>query len=148
MNPTGRLLSVMGSAATIGFGVWHFFVPAIWKWYSYIDPRATELVLAVRAVNVFFSLSLALFGVRNLLLLWEARTPRHPHLVVLGATSILWLVRVGLQVAAPQGTMRPAVRYGMLAAFLIIALSFVISFAILAAGGEDPLPPRVEAIHS
>lgn len=148
MNPLVRLLVTIGSAATIGFGVWHFFVPAIWRWYSHIDPRATELILAVRAINVFFSLCLVLFGAMNLLLLRGARAHRYPVLVVLGATGLLWAVRVGLQVFAPQGTMRPAIRFGMLAAFLIVALCFVISFSIVAAGGDEDLRPRVSQIHS
>ena len=46
-----------GASASVGFGMWHFFVPKAWKWYSYIDINATELVAAVRAINVFFSFS-------------------------------------------------------------------------------------------
>jgi len=42
-----RTLVTLGSAASIGFGIWHFFVPQMWDWYSYIDASATELVLAV-----------------------------------------------------------------------------------------------------
>lgn len=34
------------------------FFPGMWKWYSYIDPNATELIAAIRAINMFFSLSL------------------------------------------------------------------------------------------
>jgi hypothetical protein len=30
------------------------FVPTAWKWYSYIDVNATELVAAIRAINAFF----------------------------------------------------------------------------------------------
>ena len=37
---------MIGSSASIGFGIWHFFVPGAWKWYSYIDPNATELIVA------------------------------------------------------------------------------------------------------
>jgi len=62
-----KIFVMIGSSASIGFGIWHFFVPRAWKWYSYIDPNATELILAVRAINVFFSLSLVLFGLLNLL---------------------------------------------------------------------------------
>jgi hypothetical protein len=50
-----KVFVTIASTASIGFGVWHFFVPSIWKWYSYIDGRATELIVAVRAINVFFS---------------------------------------------------------------------------------------------
>jgi hypothetical protein len=62
-------LVTVGSIASIGFGVWHFFVPRIWDWNSYLDPSAAELAVAVRAINVFFSLSLVLFGLVNLLLI-------------------------------------------------------------------------------
>lgn len=57
-----RILITVGSGVSIGFGIWHFFVPRIWNWYSYIDASATELILAVRALNLLFSLSLVLFG--------------------------------------------------------------------------------------
>jgi hypothetical protein len=61
LNILVKILVVVGSSASIGFGIWHFFVPYAWKWYSYIDPKATELIVVVRAINVFFSLSLVLF---------------------------------------------------------------------------------------
>lgn len=58
MNLLVKTLVTVGSSASIGFGTWHFFVPTMWKWYAHIDTRATELVVAVRVTNVFFSLSL------------------------------------------------------------------------------------------
>jgi hypothetical protein len=57
MNQFVKILVTLGSSASTGFGIWHFFVPKAWNWYSYIDIAATELILAVRAINVFFSLS-------------------------------------------------------------------------------------------
>jgi hypothetical protein len=70
MNLLVRILVIFGSGASIGFGVWHFFVPKTWKWYSYMDANATELVVAVQAINWFFSLSLVLFGIVNILLVY------------------------------------------------------------------------------
>jgi len=64
-----KVLTCIASLVSIGFGVWHFFVPKIWKWYSYIDIKASELVLAVKATNIFFSLSLVLIGVMNIVLI-------------------------------------------------------------------------------
>jgi hypothetical protein len=115
-----RTLVTLGSVASIGFGVWHLFVPRIWNWYSYIDASATELVLAVRAINVFFSLSLVLFGLMNLLLAYGRDVGRYPLLVVLGATCALWAARVVMQVVYPQGSMSAALQYGMLAAFVLV----------------------------
>ena len=69
MNLPVKILVIFGSSASIGFGIWHFFVPKAWNWYSYIDGNATELVAAVRAITAFFSLSLVLFGIVNILLI-------------------------------------------------------------------------------
>lgn len=51
-----KFLVTLGRSASICFGIWHFFVPKAWNWYAYIDARATELIIAVRAINVFLSL--------------------------------------------------------------------------------------------
>ena len=108
MDPLVKTLVMAGSVSSIGFGVWHFFVPAIWRWYSYIDANATELVVAIRAINVFFSLSLVLFGVVNVLFIYGDQSNRYSVVVMLAATSILWLTRVALQIIYPQGSMIPS----------------------------------------
>jgi hypothetical protein len=123
-----RILVTLGSVVSIGFGVWHFFVPRIWNWYSYIDASATELIVAVRAINVFFSLCLVLFGVMNLLLAYGRGPDRYSVLVVLGATCALWAARVVMQVAYPQGSMSPALQYGMLSAFVLVLVCYAVSF--------------------
>jgi len=115
-----RILITLGSAVSIGFGVWHLFVPGLWNWYSYIDPSATELVVAIRAINVFFSLSLVLFGLMNLLLTCGPRPSRYAALVVLGATCVLWSARVVMQIAYPQGSLNAILQYGLLLTFTLV----------------------------
>lgn len=127
MNLLVKMLVTMGSTASIGFGIWHFFVPTIWKWYSYMDSTATELVLAVRAINVFFSLSLVLFGMVNLLLVYTNRSNAYSVTVVLAATCILWITRLVFQLIYPQGSMNPLIQYSMLAAFFVVTLCYVVS---------------------
>ena len=131
MNTLVKILVTIGSSASIGFGIWHFFVPTIWKWYSYIDSRATELILAVRAINVFFSLSLILFGILNLLFVYGGRANRYSIIVMLAATCILWLTRLVLQLVYPQGSINPVLQYGMLSAFIAINLCYLISLCIM-----------------
>jgi len=126
-----KILMMIGSRASIGFGIWHFFVPRAWNWYSYIDSSATELVAAVRAINVFFSLSLVLFGIVNILFVYGDKSNRYSIIVILAATSILWLTRLLLQVIYPQGSLVPGLQYGMLSAFMIIALCYAISLMIM-----------------
>lgn len=124
---SSRILVAIGSIASIGFGIWHFSVPKVWKWNSYIDVRATELILAVNAINVFFSLSLVLFGVMNILLIVSKKTDNYSMTIVLGATCVLWCTRVLLQLVRPQGSMSPFLQYSMLSAFVVVFLCYAIS---------------------
>jgi hypothetical protein len=126
-----RILMTVGSAGSIGFGTWHFFVPKMWDWYSYIDASATELIVAVRAINVFFSLSLVLFGVMSLLMAYGGRANRYSGLVVLGATCALWITRVVMQIVYPQGSMNPVLQYGMLVAFVLVLGCYAASLALV-----------------
>ena len=125
-----KVLVAIGSLASIGFGVWHFSVPRTWQWYSHMDPGAPELAIAVRAINFFFSLSLVLFGLLTGLLALGKRSNDYSIAVALGATSILWLSRVVLQLLWPQGSARPALQYSMLAIFILVFLCQALPLAI------------------
>jgi hypothetical protein len=122
-----KILVAIGITASIGFGIWHFFVPKVWNWYSYNDAMATELVLGVRAINVFFSLSLVLFGIVNMLFVIGSGANRYSVIVMLAATCILWLTRLVLQLVYPQGSINPVLQYGMLSAFILVNLCYMIS---------------------
>ena len=122
---------MIGSGASIGFGIWHFYVPKAWKWYSYIDANATELVAAIRAINAFFSLSLVLFGIVNILLIYGDKSNRYSIMIMLAATCILWLTRVAFQLVYPQGSLNPGLQYGMLSAFMIVSLCYIIPLLIV-----------------
>lgn len=121
-----KILAVISSCVSIGFGVWHFFVPTIWNWYSYIDVKATELVIAIRAINVFFSLCLVLFGLMNILLIFDEMGSKYSLIVVLGATCVLWMVRVIMQLIFPQGSAVMALRLGMLIAFVAVFACYAV----------------------
>ena len=127
MNQLVRVLVIFGSSISISFGVWHFFVPQVWKWYSYIASAATELVTAVQAINAFFSLSLVLFGAVNIRLVYGDKSNRYSIMVMLAATCVLWITRVAPQVIYPQGSLYPGLQYGMLSAFVLVTLCYLIS---------------------
>lgn len=120
-----KVLTILGSIIMMGFGVWHFFVPTIWKWYSYMEPNATELILAVRATNFFFSLSLVLIGVLNIVLIANPHTSKNAVIALLLVNIILWSTRVVLQAISPQGTMNAYVQYGMTAGFWLVLILFI-----------------------
>ena len=126
-----RVLVTAGSLSSMGFGIWHFFVPELWNWYSYIDTTATELILAVKAINVFFSLCLVLFGLMNVLLIYGETVSKYSLIVVIGTTCILWLVRVVVQLLYPQGSMNLLLQYGMLATFIAILLCYTVALVLI-----------------
>jgi hypothetical protein len=125
------ILTTFGSIASMFFGIWHFFVPHIWNWYSYIDKTATELVIAVRAINFFFSLSLVLFGIVNLLFVFKKPQDRFSMIVILSVSSVLWMARCIFQIAYPQGSQNPILQYSMLFTFILVLACFVISLFLV-----------------
>jgi hypothetical protein len=134
MIRTTQVLVVLGSGASLAFGTWHFFVPSRWKWYSYLRPEATELAIAIRAMNVLFSLSLVLSGAVTLLLLQRTARDRFPLAVVLAASCVLWTTRLALQIATPQGSFKPLLQHALSFAFLAVAACFAASFLLVASG--------------
>ena len=50
---------------------------------------------------------------------------------MLAATSILWITRVTFQIIYPQGSINPALQYGMLSAFIIVSLCYIIPLTIM-----------------
>ena len=137
-----KMLVSFGSVCTAAFGVWHFFVPKLWDWYSYISPQATELVLAVRAINVFFSLCLVLVGVANMLLVYFSSN-RFSLIIMLSLSTILWVVRCLFQIIYPQGSANPLLQYGMLSAFILILICF--STSLLLAAFKPPISLRADS---
>jgi len=130
-NLLAKILIVTGSVALIGFGIWHFHVPKGWKWYSYIDAQATELIIAIQAVNIFFSLALILFGLMNIALIMGDRSNIYSIAIVWGATCILWFTRVLMQIIHPQGSMSPALQYAMLSLFVVVFLCYAIPLVMV-----------------
>lgn len=126
-----KILCTLGSAITIGFGAWHFFVPKMYKWYSYMDSSATELAVAVRATNVFFSLSLVLIGIVNIIFAYGLKENVQGFFILMIMSTVLWFVRVVMQLVFPQGSMNSALQYGMLACFVIVFILFLTSAIIV-----------------
>lgn len=126
-----KILTSIGSIISIVFGIWHFFVPKIWNWYAYIDKSATELVLAVWVINLFFSLVLVLLGLTNLLILYKIPQEKFSLFVVLVISAVLWTVRVVIQVIYPQGSQNPFLQYILLLIFIVVWGCFALSLFLV-----------------
>ena len=130
-NSLVKILVTIGSIISIGFGLWHFFVPSIWNWYSYFDKTATELVLAVRAINIFFSLLLVLLGIANMLFVFRKLQDRFSTIVILSISTILWTTRIILQLVYPQGSQNSIIQYSMLLIFLVVLACFALALLLI-----------------
>ena len=130
-TPLVKILVTIGSLISVGFGIWHFFVPNIWNWYAYIDPHATELIIAVRAINIFFSLLLVLLGIANMLMIFRIPFDRYSALVLLSVSTMLWSTRLILQLVYPQGSQNPILQYSMLLSFILVWGCFAISLGLV-----------------
>jgi hypothetical protein len=107
------------------------FVPKMWNWYAYIDKTATELIIAIRAINIFFSLSLVLLGLANLLLVFKNPQDRFSLIVLLSVSTILWATRSVLQIIYPQGSYNPVLQYSMLFMFILVWICFALSLFLV-----------------
>ena len=125
------VLLTIGSTITICFGGWHLFVPVIWNWYSYFPGDASELVVAVRAINIFFSISLIIFGAIMLVFIYRKPVVAFYARSISISLSLLWGIRVASQLIWPQGSMNPALQYGMLSVFVLVFMLFVSSSCLI-----------------
>jgi hypothetical protein len=123
----GDVCQIAGGAVALGFGIWHFAVPALYRWWSYVPGAPETLVAAVDATNFFFSFSLCLIGVTNIVmpLITDASQPVSKYW--LWANVVLWTSRVVYQLVKPQGSHNPALQWGMTAAFMLTDALMIVS---------------------
>jgi len=123
----GDVCQIAGGTVALGFGLWHFAVPGIYGWQSYVPEAPQSLVDAVAATNFFMSLSLSMFGASNIVmpLLAESATPLGRYW--LWANVGLWTTRVVYQLVKPQGSHNPALQWGMTGAFVLTDLLFIVA---------------------
>lgn len=65
-----KALYYTGMAISLLIGLWHFFVPALYGWYSYIPAEYVVLSVTIDYVNTCFSM--LLFGLSTLLIFWAS----------------------------------------------------------------------------
>jgi len=123
----GDVCQVVGGAAALGFGLWHFAVPGIYDWQSYVPEAPQSLVDAVAATNFFMSFSLSLVGVSNIVMPLLADTATPVGRYWLWANVGLWTTRAVYQLVKPQGSHNALLQWGMAGAFIVIDLLFIVA---------------------
>jgi hypothetical protein len=130
LSGISRATEVAGGLITLGFGIWHFFIPSMFGWYDFLSDDPVELTRAVGASNFFLSFSLSLIGATSVVFpsLFPDLGPANT--AWLWANVGLWTARSIYQAVAPQGTQVPGLAPSMLAGFLVTDLLFLFSAVV------------------
>ena len=123
----GDVCQMVGGSVALGFGLWHFAVPGIYAWQSYVPDAPQSLVDAVAATNFFMSFSLSLVGATSIAMPLLADSAEPVVRYWLWANVGLWTARAGYQLVKPQGTHNPALQWGMAGAFIATDLLFIVA---------------------
>jgi hypothetical protein len=123
----GDACQMVGGAVALGFGLWHFAVPGIYGWQSYVPDAPQSLVDAVAATNFFMSFSLSLVGATNIAMPLLSDSAEPVSRYWLWANVGLWTTRAVYQLVKPQGTHNPALQWGMAGAFIATDLLFIVA---------------------
>ena len=125
-----RTTEAVGGLITLGFGVWHFFIPSMFGWYDYLQDDPAELSRGIGASNFFLSFSLCLIGATSIAFPSLFPDTRSANTVWLWANVGLWTARSIYQVVAPQGTQVDGLSQSMLAGFILTDLLFIFSAVV------------------
>lgn len=121
-----------GTAMSMLMGLWHFFVPWMFGWYSYIPKEYEVLTVSINWVNLCFSL--LLFGISLILLLWGKKVFAYNReaITIYGFLVIVWIFRVILAIVDPcPPEANIWMSYGQLGGSVFIMTMLLIPFAII-----------------
>ena len=125
-----RATEMAGGLVTLGFGVWHVFIPSMFGWYDYLQDDPVELSRAIGASNFFLSFSLSLIGATSVAFPSLFPDSGPANTVWLWANVGLWTARSIYQAVAPQGSQVPGLAQSMLAGFIVTDLLFIFSAVV------------------
>lgn len=119
MRKINKILLPTGLILSCAVSIWHFFIPAMFQWFSYIPEAPQSLVVSIVWTNFFFSLLLT--GLSLLLLIFRRQISlsNKPVLWIYVFLVFVWLCRVTITVLMPmQGY--DALFWGSFSSFLVI----------------------------
>lgn len=98
---TYKALYYTGMVLSLLVGLWHFFVPWMFAWYSYIPASYKNLIVGIDWTNLCFSLFL--FGASLLMLLWGRKVfaMNREAVTVYSGLTFVWVFRVALAIIEP-----------------------------------------------
>jgi hypothetical protein len=122
-----KLLYYIGMSTSLLIGLWHFFVPTLYGWYTYIPKEYEVLSVTIDYVNICFSM--LLFGLSALLIWWGKRIFKgnQEATTLYAFMAFVWVARtvVAFVKPIPDGA-NPWLSYGQLIASIVIAILLIV----------------------
>ena len=118
-----KILYIIGLTLSTGVGIWHFTVPYLFKWYSYIPEAPIEIIRSIDWINYFFSLLLTGLSIILIILVNKIFDKNKEALIFYGFLVFVWFNRIIVTIVLPWNY--DLIFISQLAAFIII---FVIQF--------------------
>jgi hypothetical protein len=128
-----KILYALGLGLSALVGLWHFTVPYLFQWYSYIPARYKNLIVGIDWTNFFFSMLLAGYSIVLISMIKKIFAGNREVLVMYGFMVFVWFCRVLITFIEPW-PLEPIARaaYGQQIAALVIFLLQAIPFVYLA----------------
>ena len=125
-------LYYIGLLLSAAVGIWHFTVPYLFQWYSYIPNEYKNLIVGIDWTNFFFSLLLT--GYSLLLIFFKKKifSGNKDLFIMYGFMVFIWFCRFVITFIEPW-PLEPAAwaAYGQQTAAFIIFLFQIIPFVYL-----------------
>ncbi|MEG0291832.1 MAG: hypothetical protein RR495_04115 [Anaerovoracaceae bacterium] len=115
-----------GMVLSLLVGLWHFFIPHLYGWYSYIPKEYQVLSITIDYVNICFSMFL--FGLSALLIWWGKRIfEQNKEAITLYVfMTFIWVARTVIGIVKPiPDEANPWLSYGQLIGSIVIAVLLI-----------------------
>ena len=135
-----KIVFFLGLSLSALVGTWHFFVPTMYQWYSYIPNEYETLIVGIDWTNFFFSLFLTGHSILLIILHKQIFNKNKEMLIMYGFMVFVWFCRVAITFINPW-PLEPIAwaAYGQqIASFLIFMLQ-IIPFIYLVKKGNRAL---------
>jgi hypothetical protein len=126
------VLYIIGLSLSTLVGLWHFSVPYIYQWYSYIPNEYKSLIVGIDWINFFFSLLLSGYSLLLIIMRKKVFSKNKEIFIMYGFMVFVWACRVVITFINPWPLEPIAwVAYGQQIASLVIFLLQLIPFVYL-----------------
>lgn len=129
-----KILYYIGVSLSLIVGLWHFFVPLMFQWYSYIPNEYHNLEVGIDWTNHCFSFLLS--GISFILLFWGKKVfeIKSEAVTIYTFLVMVWLFRFLIALIEPWPLQPiPAAAIGQfVATFVVLAILLIPDIRVLA----------------